>query len=282
MFKTYKKAIVFTIIATLIAIFSGAVNWVFQFTCIGLVYFFASLCILRNDKPKNKVISLAILISPFLLIYGFVLIPKLLEFKRLHVLPILIFPVVNAFFGYLFYKVKAKPYSKVIYVGIIIIMGYIGMPNWLNFSFDEENPIDKPFPKLKLNDIYDNTFQFEKDKVIVLDLWSTACGICIKKFPDFEALKLKYKDDKSIEFYALYLPLKRDSIIDVKSYVKDYKFNSLFAIEISSWKTLDNRTVPKLLILNKDQRIVYKGRMNDKWYHFYNNINSLIEKYIND
>lgn len=156
------------------------------------------------------------------------------------------------------------------------------MSNWLTYTFDNENPINKSFPKISLNDINDINFTFDKNKIIILDLWSSSCGVCIKEFPEFEKLSNRYKDNPNASFYTLNLPLKRDSTINLKSYVKDYKFNSLFTEDLDSWKKLENNTVPKLLILDKSLNIVYKGTLNDKWYLFYNNIDNLIKKHVKE
>jgi len=34
-----------------------------------------------------------------------------------------------------------------------------------------------------------------KNKLIVLDFWTTTCGVCFKSFPDYEKIYLKYKDN---------------------------------------------------------------------------------------
>ncbi|ULC59981.1 TlpA family protein disulfide reductase [Flaviramulus sp. BrNp1-15] len=280
--KKYKSLIILSILTTLIAIFSGAINWVFQFICVGILYFISTMLLFRNGFFKKKPLYAVVIIIPFLLIYGFVVIGRLIQYNEVHTLPILIIPIISVLFGYLFSFFNLKNSSKLIYAIIIIIIGYIGMPNWLNFAFDKENPINEPFPELVLSDINQKPFKLKGNKVIILDLWSTSCGICIKKFPDFEKLMLDYKNDSEVEFYTLNLPLKRDSIRDITSYVSKYKFQSLFAEKYDSWSKLNNETVPKILILNKNKNIVYKGRMNDKWYHFYNNIENLIMKYKNE
>lgn len=154
----------------------------------------------------------------------------------------------------------------------------------MNFIHDDENPINTSFPKdLVLKDESGNVYNLENDKgkIIVLDLWSSSCGVCFKKFPDFEFQKEKYKNDHNVKFYSLNLRLKRDSKIDLKKYTEKYSFKTLYADE-KSWKILNNQTVPKLLIIDKNSNIVYKGTMHEKWYHFYKNFNSIINKLKNE
>ncbi|WP_290700939.1 TlpA disulfide reductase family protein [Lacinutrix sp.] len=277
----YKKIIFTTILVTLIAVFSAALGWIVQFFLVAIFYYYGSLYLMSKDNTKNKNrFNLLILVLPFILLYGYVFFVN--PSPNLKVLPILVFPVISLFLGYLTFKKGNNSYYLFFYTIIFVFLTVFGMPNWINYISDVENPINKPFPELSIKDINNNSFFFKKDKVIIIDLWSSSCGICIKKFPEYEKLMLKYKEDDRVRFYTLNLPLARDSLIDIKSYVRDYEFNSLFVVDDDSRKKLDNKSVPKLLIVDKLNKIVYKGSLNDKWYEFYNDIDDLIEKHVNE
>lgn len=276
--KKYKSTIILSIIITLVSIFSGAINWKIQFVIVSLLYFLSTLFLLKNEKIEDKkIITILILLLPFVLLYNYTAISNIFKFNRFHTLPIGLSPIVFVLIAILYSKFKLNK-KKIVLVSLFIgLLTYIGMANWLVFLNNNENPINKIFPELIITDINNNIINLKKGKIIVLDLWATNCGSCIKKFPKFEDLKLEYKNDKNVEFYTLNLPLKRDSTLNIKKYVDKYKFKSLFAKKLDSWKKLNNRTVPKLLVLDKELRIIYKGSMNDKWYIFYNNIHSIIK-----
>lgn len=278
--KFYQKKTLIVVFVTLVAIFSGAVNWLFQFSAIGVIYFIGTIYLLKQ-KTNNPILVLLLLILPFTFLYGYAIFNPYFKNQEvsIHTLPIFLMPAVSTFLGYVLPK---KTPIILTYVLLMLGTGYLVYPNWLSYAFDDENPINKPFPEMAINDVNGNTFHIKEGKVIVLDLWATNCGICIKEFPDFEKLIIKYKNNTNVDFYTLNLPVKSDSSKDVKSYVNRYKFESLFAEGEDSWKQLENQTVPKLLIIDKSMNIVYKGDMNNKWYHFYNNIDDLIEKYSNE
>jgi len=200
-------------------------------------------------------------------------------------LPIPIFSIASILLAVLITDLKKYKLSFIgLYFLFLISLSYWAYPNWVHYTFDTENPIYKDFPKeLVLYDengiIYDLTKN--KGKVIVLDLWSTACGVCIKKFPDFEKQKNRYKNNPNVKFFVVNLALKRDSTINVKKYVKDYSFKTLYT-DSNSWQILENRSVPKILIINKKLKIVYKGIMLDKKFDFYKNFNTIINKLLNE
>lgn len=272
--KNYKYILI-VVFSTLAVILSGAVNWLFQVT-VGLMIFLFSSFYLKQKLNKKSMIYFMILIIPFLTIYGYGIISTNQPFySKLRVLPILIAPVIGLVFGY-FIKFNLK--SIFLCTLMSSLLGYILMPNWIAYTSDDENPISKPFPDLKLIDIKGNPFELPKNKTVVIDIWSSSCGVCIKEFPEFEELVNNYKDNKDVEFISLNLPLRRDKNKDIKKYVNKYKFKSIFAQNINSWEKLDNNTVPKILIVNPENVIIYKGSLYTKWYYFYNNIYNLIEK----
>lgn len=279
------KILITSLIITLLSIFSGAVNWTFQFAFNSILYFMViDKFVFNLNSNKLNLKYLLILVLPFLLTYGIAsLYPWLISgINMTHVIPIIFSPLFGFIFAILYRLLKAKKILQFPYIIIIIFVCAISMENWLLYAFDDENPIHKSFPDLALKDIKNENFQFKKDKLIVLDLWATSCASCIKGFPEFEKLTQKYQDVKNIEFYTLNLPIKRDSNKNIKRYVENYKFNSLFTTNLSAWEELENHTVPKLLVLNKHRTIIYKGSLNDKWYHLYNNINAIIAQNKND
>ena len=56
-----------------------------------------------------------------------------------------------------------------------------------------------------------------RGKIVIIDVWATWCGGCIKKLPYFIKVKEKYKDRKDVEFITV-------SIDDVGSFDKWKKF----------------------------------------------------------
>ncbi|WP_340199710.1 TlpA family protein disulfide reductase [Ascidiimonas sp. W6] len=194
-------------------------------------------------------------------------------------MPIWLGAILYAILGYFIYR-KGVPYKGMIVIGVLItFINFLFIQNWFAFAFEEDFKVQQ-FPELALLKSDKSPYNLEKDKVLILDLWSTSCGSCIEKFPDYEKLNKKYANNKDVKFYTLNLPIPRDSVLTASKIVAKYEFETLFAADKSAWKTLGIKKVPQYLIVNKDAKIVYRGRLHDKWYHFYNNIDHLIAKHL--
>jgi len=112
-----------------------------------------------------------------------------------------------------------------------------------------------------------------------LDIWNSSCGICIKKFPDFEKLKNEFSKDSSMVFYTLNLPMQRflEEKQDVEKYTKPYSFGKLYA-DKSVQAQLNINAVPQYMIIDKNKKVRYLGTLNTGTFEFYNNFYSIIEK----
>ena len=271
------KQIIIIILITIASILFGALGWHFQFILISVVF----LCVgyfVDKISLKNKLTFFLGASLPFTLIYGFVIFTA--NKINIKILPILFAPMIFYVFG-----VLIKKRSKIILLSIIVIQSFLGflfMVNWINYHGYSKGFTVKEFPKTLIIDNNNLNVNFDSKTIKIIDVWSSSCGICIKKFPDFEQLKEKYKEDNEVTFYALNLPLKRDSIIDVKKYTSKYSFKSLYAKDLDAWNQLQIKGVPQFLILNKSNKIVYQGSLNSKWYDFYNNFDVLIKTLKNE
>jgi len=65
---------------------------------------------------------------------------------------------------------------------VILLLGYIGMPNWLSYTLQPENTSSIRVPAIQLYDENGNAFNLnaKTDEIIVLDFWTTSCGVCFK------------------------------------------------------------------------------------------------------
>lgn len=282
MLKSRKSEFIFASLLFLICFFSGSVNWIFQYIVVNFLYLFAGFFIAYQSEHINtKKWKSIMFMTPFLLVYGVVSLNSIYTTGFFATVPIWISGVFSGLLGYFTYaKIKRHKIKGVVSLSIFLaIINFIFIHNWFVFAF-EKDFVKEKFPEMSLIDISNKpvNISMQKGNLLVIDLWSTSCGVCIEKFPDYEKLSLKYSDNPNIKFYTLNLPLRRDSIDNASNYVSDYKFESLFTPDKSSWKALQIQKVPQYVIVNKDSEIVYRGRLHDKWYHFYNNIHHLIAK----
>lgn len=277
-----KKIIVFTSLISIISIISGSKGWINQYIVVGLIYLLIPFFLLRKEKRyKIIIIKGIILIIPFISIYGITAIVK----ANYHVIPIILISIFSITASLNIISVKNKSFKIILTTFLIILTGYIGMPNWLNYYFDNENPISIPFPRnLVIKDEIGNNFDIydSESDLIILDLWSSKCKPCFEGFPEFEKLNKKYLKNKKVAFFSLNLKTKYDNDNSkLKKLIEDYQFSKLYSDE-NSWNLLNNKSVPKIIIIDKNRKIIYKGKLNNKWFLFYNNINSIINKKLNE
>jgi thiol-disulfide isomerase/thioredoxin len=277
-----KKIILIAALLLTASIFSGAVNWVFQFVFICLSYFYASYFIFTANKNKLPWYYILILIVPFVLVYGSVAINN----SNTHTYPIIFAPIIGFLLSKTLSLIKRYKWVALPVFGLIIgVTGAIAMKNWLRYDFDENGGvISERLNPVELYDINQSDYQFEKGKIYIVDVWSTSCGWCIEEFPTFEAKKKEYAHDNELVFLTLNLPTRKDlnDYEKRRKPVLNYAFESVFAKNADSWKKLKIDGVPNYLIIDKNLTVRYRGYFNSKWYHFVNNIDDLIKKIKNE
>ena len=165
---------------------------------------------------------------------------------------------------------KALEKKTFIKNGIIVILmslfgAYYVFPNYFQFYYayidKEETKINQSFPNIGLTDKNKEQVIFDTDKIIVLDFWTTSCGVCFREFPLYNDLTLKHKDNPQIKFYSVNVPLKRDTFEKNVEIIEEYKysFKNIYAIsddEIS--EKLNIYAFPTIVII-KNNTIVYQG-----------------------
>jgi thiol-disulfide isomerase/thioredoxin len=162
-------------------------------------------------------------------------------------------------------------------------LGYIGQINHFNYLLANSN-ISKLPEAINLYERTGKKISREDwdNKIIVFDVWARTCGNCIEKMPEFNDFFKRYKNDKEVLIYSLYLPIKNDA--DGIKYIWFNKLNYEFPIIFSSMdfksfsKTLDFNGVPLIIIINKKGNIIYKGDLNFDKLDFVYNTHSIINE----
>ena len=135
---------------------------------------------------------------------------------------------------------------------------------WIHFG-------DKPVLTVNLADyeVSDSTHTFRLSEVdseyLVLDVWYSACGACIKQMPEVQALRDEYNGSK-IEVVSLFACLmKGETVSDGYRIVNGRGCNlPVYAIEkdspILTRCEIDN--YPRVLILNKERMVIFNGSLD--------------------
>lgn len=150
------------------------------------------------------------------------------------------------------------------YVILIFFIFCFGFENWNSFIRNYDSRVTQNSPTIKLINFDDEFIRLDtiKNKVIVLDFWNTSCGVCFKKFPDFEKIYLEFKNNPEVLIYSVNIPIKNDTLYKTKNLVQKlgYKFPSLFANSNEIPQKLNFNTYPHLTIL-KNGKVKYNGRL---------------------
>ncbi|WP_298332645.1 TlpA disulfide reductase family protein [uncultured Christiangramia sp.] len=192
----------------------------------------------------------------------------------------IIFVPISAFLGSLFYN--KKNYLILIFVLVFFpILGYYVLPNQIVLFNNRSARQIKEFKGLTVVNKERDTIQFDKNKIIALDFWTTSCAICFKKFPDFEKIYLKLKSNPDIKMYSVNVPLKRDEFEKTVRLVDslNYQFPTLFATSMEEARELGVKAYPHLIIL-KNGKVHYDGRLETEEKIFINNIEDEIKRLI--
>lgn len=242
--------------------------------------FFISVYIFRNFARTDAFKSILILTAPILIIFLTLLI---IYGQYSRTILYIIFIPISSLFAYLYYKFKhiiIIPFS----LALFWVVGFVLFQNVLILIENKNAETNLTFPQVHFVDENKSEINLDKNKIIILDFWSTSCGICFTKFPDLESTYLKYKKNPNVIIYAVNVPLRRDNFDKTTKILNKlgYTFPKIYA---SSAKQVEDslkiNTFPHLLIL-KNGRIRYNGLFeSEKKVSFYT-IESEIEKLLNE
>ncbi len=249
-----------------------------RFFTNGLLYLILPFLLLRFKYCNLKIIF-----------YFFVIPSLLIEILAIYLAieddfylacPITTISVISLLFVYISHLFKSK---KIILFGLFfVIISTYGYMNWVNGQTYNHSS-DYIDENLEVFDENNNLIKLEKlNKVVVLDIWASYCGVCIRDFPKFEQLYQKFKNNKNVAFCSLLLPTKKEKNFDkIKDIVQRYSFRKLYCKNYDSYKKLEIEKVPVYMVIGRDGKIHYKGKLNTKPYLIYNNIEITIKKIIN-
>ncbi len=265
---------IFPVIIYLITgnILNGNHKWLLLI--MSLLYFFIGVF----SKNKKQLLFLSL---PFLILIASSLFLKNV-LTSIMLLYLILLPI-SLFLGVL-YRNKSRLYGLTYVIFIAFVFCY-GFDNWNSYIRNYNARINEKAPAIELLTESGIKIKLDtvKNKVIVLDFWTTNCGVCFKKFPNFEKVYIKYKSNPNVAIYSVNIPIKRDTLSKTKKLVKklNYKFPTLYASSNKIPNSLGFNTYPHLLIL-KNGRIRYTGNLivekNTKIYNVKTEIKRLLKE----
>lgn len=102
-----------------------------------------------------------------------------------------------------------------------------------------------------------------RNKLVLLDFWNITCSVCYRQFPELEAVAQQYADHPDVEIYSVYVPTRRGTLEDGQQKAEElgYDFSVLYCPEEDYWDLFRISGVPKVLILQNGEKIVYRGNL---------------------
>ena len=267
-YKTFFKIFAFSFLLSLSSTIIS--DWRIDYnSLIGFVgYFFFSIYCIKNFGKKfdTRNILLSLLAIQCLLhintIYGYF-------FYSLFSLPLVLLHVFGIVSGYLY--LQLRNYFKVlpflIFSVFAVFMFSSGWDYWIHrinhgtFTGRVEayNPPAKfeSFNEEK-NLITDGDFS---GKIVLLDFWTTTCGLCFQKFPHLQSVFEKYKNDSSIIILAVNAPIEEDKPNQAFQMIrnKNYSFPVVITKEADLAEKFGVLTYPKTFVISQHNQIVYRG-----------------------
>lgn len=114
-------------------------------------------------------------------------------------------------------------------------------------SFDEQK-----------NSITENNFN---NKIVLLDFWTTTCGVCFQKFPQVQTVYEKYKNDSSVIILTVNTPSEEDKSNQAFNDIRKRGYS--FPVVVTKDEDLAEKFgvigYPTTFVINQNSQIVYKG-----------------------
>ncbi len=276
------------LLGILITRVAGFVSHPFLGSIAGFTYFYLGF-LLFSKTTLNKFIVAVGLLFPFFLFY--VGISYITDGLWEVMLAAFMLVLVAVFLSFLFVKIKDsilfKKRNKIIFIAsfLIIVGGYhIFMMNWSEYLYTRNTilPDDISFSDTFI-DKDNNTITLEdfKGKVIVLDLWTTSCSVCFKKFPEFDKFYMKNKDRDDLLIYAVNLPYSIIEMDKIEKMINKFDYNFPYLISKNNFQYYRDKYningVPAIIILNKKGEIVYNSSLNNNPLILINNLQAIVD-----
>jgi thiol-disulfide isomerase/thioredoxin len=100
-----------------------------------------------------------------------------------------------------------------------------------------------------------------KNKIVLLDFWTTSCGACFRKFPKLQEAYEKYRSDPSIMVVAVNAPIQEDKAGQAFQMIREreYSFPVVVTKEENLAEKFGVQAYPTTFVISQNGNIVFKG-----------------------
>jgi thiol-disulfide isomerase/thioredoxin len=149
----------------------------------------------------------------------------------------------------------------------LIFMMFQGWDYWIHFRnfgtfTGRVNRYNLPTKFESFNENKESTTDSNfNNKIVLLDFWTTTCGVCFQKFPQLQAVYERYQQDSSVLILAVDTPLEEDKPNQAFEMIKQRNYTLPVVITkeadlAEKWGVVG---YPTTFVINPTGQIVYKG-----------------------
>ena len=258
--------LVSVLLLLLIPFISNKIYYITLFSFIG--YFYLTLFSIKVFNKKVSARSVIVIIfATILLLQSFTIYTWFIW--DAYGLPVIVAYCLGVISAYSYLKNKLPKNILVFSLSscFVVFMFFQGWDYWLhkiNYGTFTGKVVVYDLPvKFTAFDEQTNLIDDEdfKDKVVLLDFWTTTCGVCFQKFPQLQTVHEKYKNDSSIKILAVNTPLEIDKPDQAFSDIskREYTFPVVIAQEESLAEKFGVKAYPTTFVINPNGQIVFKG-----------------------
>ena len=261
-----KKIFVFFIISLILSLalsFLRAYSFIWAAAIISAVYAIATYFALKKiGKSSQKIILLSFSIF---LGYEFLIIPlRIMNFDGTKIsLWGDICVLLSIALTTLFYLKKQKK-LLMLFIPIWLYAVTIGHENWIEYAAYSKYKTGLNISNQKFATDNDSLCIHDiKKKYVLLDFWSSTCGVCFEKFPEVQELYDRFKNDNNILISSVFIASNGENYSDGRNILKEYGY-TFPIMGCADWDsslitTLGIKSVPHVIILNENKEVVFRG-----------------------
>ena len=280
--KKIQRGLLISILMFLIGVFSGAIGWPRQMLVVSVASVLSVYLAYRYVNPK---FGPALVIAPFYLVYA----PYSIYAHSYPTFPIWAWGFIMSAVTYFLLHFKSRAVYAISIISFLIWFGaMIVWPNNFSYITMLKSPERFDMSKAVLTDQEGNTISPEalKGKVVMLDIWHTACYSCIKQFPELQKLSDYYRNDTGVKIICLNVPLERDKEERSSRFTKPFSFLKYYFKDAGYYYAFSNTDIitPYKVILDKTSRcrFVSNGMLMNSWNIFIGNEKRIINQLKNE
>lgn len=261
----------------------GIVTWgslnILSFLMLNLTFVIASLVFKKSAPGEHRRNGLYLGVPFVVMLLASCVIN--LDFSR--GLPYLIFVPISIWLAYRYIATRIW-YIPILSCLLFGLVSYVMAPTYFIFYHNRKAEVNQVLNEIDLIDSGGAAVRLQKDKIIVLDFWSTDCSICYEKFPALQQTFEKYKSNNDVAIYAVNVPIRRDRFSKTITILDSlgYSFPKLYATSARQIeRNLHINAFPHLLII-KNGVIRYDGMLVTEKTTLLYNVESEIERLIKE